>query len=81
METPQKAAAAFPAYYLEVFAESEVEDEMSDHVSCLLSDYQQREGKQFAALLDECRYLFGDEEFLLTVFRGLKGTYECMEHP
>ncbi|KAK7091560.1 programmed cell death protein 2-like [Littorina saxatilis] len=47
--------ATFPAYYLEVFAESEVESDMTAHVNDLLQDYKQREGKDFAALLDDHR--------------------------
>ncbi|XP_076456631.1 programmed cell death protein 2-like isoform X2 [Babylonia areolata] len=42
---------AFPAYYLNVFAEAELEDEMADHVATLLKDYQQREGPEFSSRL------------------------------
>ena len=32
-----------------------MEEEMSDHVASLLQEYKQREGKEFAAILDEHR--------------------------
>lgn len=58
-ETAPTPRSTFPAHYLEVFAESEVEEEMSDHVVSLLEEYKRKEGKEFAAVLDEHRsFLF-----------------------
>lgn len=58
-ETSPTPRSTFPAHYLEVFAESEVEEEMSDHVVSLLEEYKRKEGREFAAVLDEHRsFLF-----------------------
>ncbi|KAL8586558.1 hypothetical protein ACOMHN_053911 [Nucella lapillus] len=46
---------AFPAYYLDVFGEGEVEDAMTHHVTSLLEDYRRREAQDWAALLKDAK--------------------------